>query len=474
MKTSLGSSPQRHPSLAPPSTIRPSLGSPIRAKQIASVRRRLDFSEVPQQTVEFSPPKVNAYLEEEVGVENIAPQMDDHEQTFQAQDADESIHMLNGADGIPQVMDDTPNAKTVMVSNNNTPLPTTARRKAKTKSTAKRRASNQSSIQSTPGTAESLKRKRGRPAKPKAASKLAVVEPVPEPTPESFLDEEAALPTPEDSLPPFDESVIDPSLLDIQDDTMAGAMPPDESEPSISIEVDEPIAMPPPPKPMAKKSKMNVHIDYVESASEDERPSKRARKGPVALAAQKKGASKARNSSNAPKARDPNARKAPPKRKAAKEIPDDDSDEESVREGGARAPSVNPRTVRGVSKPRSLQILRQGTPMEEAGATKTRSGRQSVQPLAWWCGERVNRDFDGTIKDVIRAETVERSPRVTKNNGSRKAKRRALDDIEEEDEAEELEPWEADGGILTGLVRGWDAEYNMTMEDEDVEMGMEQ
>lgn len=123
------------------------------------------------------------------------------------------------------------------------------------------------------------------------------------------------------------------------------------------------------------------------------------------------------------------------------------------------------------TEPRSLQILRQGTPAQE-GSRTTRAGRASVAPLAWWAGERAERDYDGTIKSIVRAESVE--PEKRARAASRRPttrKKRAISVIEEEEEEEDIEDWELDPGRIVGITRLWDPEQGVAIEDPENEIG---
>lgn len=430
IKTNLNSSPQRHPSLVPQSSARRSLGSPIRAKSVASVRRRLDFNDdVPRPSIEISPRKfrISSGSDEEnrppevvdIEVSPVQEPLDEQksqvngyaEDTYLPVIEDDSVQILHGGD----VTEAAVNGETELPEHPVESTPANAA-KAKGKSTI--------FIDSTPATSESVKSKRGGH---------------PENAPQTQGVEQTT----------HDDSYVDPALLSISDDTMAGALPPDDDS-------EIPIVL----SPRSKKTKLNVLRDESEEP-EEARPAKRARSSSVQRQPPKRkpGPKGKKNTAKAPKERDANARPAARQRSATKELLDDEG-------------NPKPRGARAGSKPRSLQILRQGTPLEEDSTTKTRSGRMSIQPVAWWCGERVNRDWDGSIKDIIRAESHNLTPKP-KRKGGRKPKRKVLEDIEEEQEEEEdLEDWEEEGGILTGLVRAWDSEYNMTIEDDDVEMGM--
>ncbi|QSZ34113.1 hypothetical protein DSL72_005701 [Monilinia vaccinii-corymbosi] len=134
----------------------------------------------------------------------------------------------------------------------------------------------------------------------------------------------------------------------------------------------------------------------------------------------------------------------------------------------------SPQVHRGPPIPRNngLYILRRETVLSGAGMQRTRSGRNSIKPLAWWKNERVEYDDDETvpdgthgakillpsIKEVIRADEVEqqkhsksRSSKPTKS----KSKKRAREEVEDDSETEE---WESQPGRIEGSVRTWDPE----------------
>ena len=200
-----------------------------------------------------------------------------------------------------------------------------------------------------------------------------------------------------------------------------------------------------------KKSKIAVLEDVNGDESvEEERPTKRAKNTSVSETP-RVGPSK--RTKPPPSQRDPNAKVT------------------SARKGKeVQAASVEPETAHrnnGRPKPRSLQIMRNGTPADDSGSRITRSGRTSVKPLAYWRNERIvyGEDAAGTkeryllptIKEVIRTEEVEppRPKKATRGKSKAAARKRALADVEEEDE--ELEPWEMEEGILRGVVRTWNS-----------------
>ncbi|KAL9081381.1 MAG: hypothetical protein Q9157_000100 [Trypethelium eluteriae] len=158
--------------------------------------------------------------------------------------------------------------------------------------------------------------------------------------------------------------------------------------------------------------------------------------------------------------------------------------------GTSRAGSSVPSTAAGFKRPgaRSLTLLRQGTPTEDDGARMTRSGRTSVKPFKWWLNEGYEY-HRGQVTGVTRAEEVEieetrrkergdrrRRPRLESveeeagggSRGQRGTGRRAGKEVKEEDD---LEEWEESGGILTGMVRGYDNFLELGIREE-VQTGM--
>lgn len=145
----------------------------------------------------------------------------------------------------------------------------------------------------------------------------------------------------------------------------------------------------------------------------------------------------------------------------------------------------SPAIQRGPPMPRNnrgLIILRRETPMDSNGFKQTRSGRNSVRPVAYWKNERIeysedeNEYYNGgkfllpKIKGVIRADEVEESrPKKSYHkSGKGKGKKRAAVEESEDDEAD-MEPWETNPGRLLGDIRVWDPEDQTGMHAEEVE-----
>jgi len=119
---------------------------------------------------------------------------------------------------------------------------------------------------------------------------------------------------------------------------------------------------------------------------------------------------------------------------------------------------------------------------EEIVPTLLRSGRTSVKPLAYWRGERalytptkkIGKDYiPGGFQGVEPGrEIIERA--VSRGHAKRGKRKRAIEDINEEDEDEGEEPWETEGerpGVLEAAVLAWDVEEQKGTEEEYEEIG---
>lgn len=206
----------------------------------------------------------------------------------------------------------------------------------------------------------------------------------------------------------------------------------------------------PPKKPRgrpARNSRLAVLRDEP-SIVENERPGKRARDSSTAPDESKE---RKRTTKPPPSQRDPNAIITSSQRLTKK----------------LKVPSLPPPSPQKPGQPQSLQRLRQGTPMDDEGTSRTRSGRHSIKPVAWWRGERVDHDYEGGIQTIIRAEDV--TPPKRNKKGGRRPKRRM--DMIEEEEDEEMKGWEEDPGFLSGPVRTWDPSIGTGVEAADDEQG---
>jgi len=132
----------------------------------------------------------------------------------------------------------------------------------------------------------------------------------------------------------------------------------------------------------------------------------------------------------------------------------------------------SPEVRRGPPLPRNnrgLIILRRETPSDAIGFQTTRSGRNSIKPVAYWKNERVeffgDEAEDGAngkiilprIKEVVRADEPEVYRRAKSYSKPSKGKKRPPPQPESEDE-DEVEPWEIEPGRIVADVREWDPE----------------
>ncbi|KAL2133447.1 hypothetical protein VTI74DRAFT_2333 [Chaetomium olivicolor] len=159
--------------------------------------------------------------------------------------------------------------------------------------------------------------------------------------------------------------------------------------------------------------------------------------------------------------------------------------------GRKRKPSPDPGDVSQVSiarrpplpKSRGLLINRREAPGDASSSMfRTRSGRTSMKPLAYWRNERVEFDKDEaedafrgrthkgrivlpSVKEVVRVDEPQpeirqkrRGGGSKKASGGRRGKRRRSDFHEEDDDGP-AEVWELDPGTVTGEVVVWQPEY---------------
>jgi centromere protein C len=197
-------------------------------------------------------------------------------------------------------------------------------------------------------------------------------------------------------------------------------------------------------------------LEEQQQHQEGERPAKRTRRSlDTSEASKTKGGKPKKASAAAPAAANPT--KAKPTGRKPKLPTISEADSPQVQRG----PPM-PRTNRG------LVILRRETPMEGNGFKQTRSGRNSIKPLAYWKNERVeysedeNEDQFGKflmprIKEVVRADEVEEPKRHKSKSKSSKSKKHRPEP-ESEDEEDEVEPWETEPGRIYGEIRNWDPE----------------
>ncbi|TVY82382.1 Inner kinetochore subunit [Lachnellula suecica] len=145
----------------------------------------------------------------------------------------------------------------------------------------------------------------------------------------------------------------------------------------------------------------------------------------------------------------------------------------------------SPEVKRGPPLPRNnrgLVILRRETPAEGIGFKQTRSGRNSIKPVAYWRNERVeyseDENEDGRqkfllprIKEVVRTDEVDDRKPTRRGRTAKPTKGKKRAEPESEDE-ENAEPWETEPGRILGEVRLWDPEdpvgQNTDLRDEEL------
>ena len=142
---------------------------------------------------------------------------------------------------------------------------------------------------------------------------------------------------------------------------------------------------------------------------------------------------------------------------------------------------------------KSLYVLRRETPLED-GVQRTRSGRLTIKPLAYWKNEGIEYDFgDGSgaglqdgdrfpmnsIKEIIRQEEKFTTPKARgrgrKPTGKTNAKGKARQEDTEfeaeevgadDDEDPDADDWELNSGTLRAPVGVWDPELQMCPDEE--------
>ncbi|KAE9372219.1 hypothetical protein N431DRAFT_408303 [Stipitochalara longipes BDJ] len=212
------------------------------------------------------------------------------------------------------------------------------------------------------------------------------------------------------------------------------------------------------PQPVKNKGgrpKKSAPPEEEPAEQQEERPAKRTRRSDASEAAGTKAGKPKKTPATAPATA--KVAKAKPTGRKPKLAPISEADSPEVQRG----PPM-PRNNRG------LVILRRETPMEGTGFKQTRSGRNSIKPLAYWKNEHI--EFDGDefedghgkfltrgIKEVVRADEIEEPKRQRSKSKPSKSKKRRPEP-ESEDEEDEIEPWETEPGRIYGEIRNWDPE----------------
>ncbi|KAK5661041.1 hypothetical protein OQA88_12420 [Cercophora sp. LCS_1] len=232
-------------------------------------------------------------------------------------------------------------------------------------------------------------------------------------------------------------------------------------------------ATPSPPNPRGRKRRSPEPEEPADHEEPPARQTKRPRASPASVPAPK------------PKGR-------PPKNKAV-----GPSKPEPKKRGRKRKSSEGDISIvaipRGppLPKSRGLLINRREVPGDSDSMVRTRSGRTSFKPLAFWRNERVDYDVDEEadafaprtqphrfvlhkIKEVVRVDEPEAPPKkhASKRTG-KPGRRRAYDD---DDDLGPAEPWETNPGLVDGKVVAWhpDHELNPPGLDEEVDVEVRQ
>jgi centromere protein C len=98
--------------------------------------------------------------------------------------------------------------------------------------------------------------------------------------------------------------------------------------------------------------------------------------------------------------------------------------------------------------------------------------------LDYWLGERAELSRDGSIVGVVRAENVEvpapARSHETRSAGPGRRQVAAQVSVSEggEAEEEEMEDWEAEGGVIRGFVRAWDGDLGTAVENDEREQDL--
>lgn len=207
-----------------------------------------------------------------------------------------------------------------------------------------------------------------------------------------------------------------------------------------------------------------------EEPEEDARPKKKTRRSlnvPEAEAVKPKNlGGRPKKAASGPVTKLPKV-KAPPRKPKLAAIPGSDS----------------PQIQRGPPMPRNnrgLFILRRETPAAGSGFQQTRSGRNSIKPLAFWKNERIEYSEDenedghdkfvmSRIKEVVRAEEIDQPRRKAYRSKSKAPKSKRQTEEPESEEDDEADAWEMEPGRIFGEVRSWDPEDPSGSQAEEIQ-----
>ncbi|CAJ0545680.1 Ff.00g091530.m01.CDS01 [Fusarium sp. VM40] len=422
IKTTLMSSPRRHPNLSSPTR------APLPTERDATVTRKIDFGAKLPGRGKAPANGINGASHEEDDADETedAPEPDD--------DVEDDMDLLNESMKLVEGMGGNSSEPESEAESEPAPASTPKVTKASAKASAKA---------STEQAKMDPKKPRGRPPKAKPVEKPVEEEPVEEQAEEPEEEEEPAKHRP--GRKP--KTVAQPKETKNSNSRKRPA--PEEPE-----EVEEPDNEATEPEPEPE-----------EEEEEPPRQTKRPRTDPPKLSKPNKSAPSKALPTAEPKARGRPGRK--PKAQGAGDAGDD------VGETSFAALQRGP----PLPKKRGLVSVR-----HDADEVKTtRSGRHSYRPLSWWAGDKVVqeeeefKDVSGrdrfvlsTIKEVIRAPQEEVRAKPTKARGRAKAKSKPVRQVEEV----EPEEWEINPGVVNGEVILWEPEHdkNPPGDEEPVEV----
>ncbi|KAF2878435.1 kinetochore CENP-C fungal-like protein [Massariosphaeria phaeospora] len=109
-----------------------------------------------------------------------------------------------------------------------------------------------------------------------------------------------------------------------------------------------------------------------------------------------------------------------------------------------------------------LSIYRELEP--DIAAPVGRTGRHRVAPIDFWKNERAAYDNKNSLQKIVKNENQEPPPKKYTNSRKAKGRKRALGQIDEEEEPE-LEQWEVEDGVVLGTYRDFDPQSEVISSD---------
>ncbi|KAF5678889.1 centromere associated protein [Fusarium heterosporum] len=417
IKTTLMSSPRRHPNVSSPTR------APFASERDATVTRKIDFGvKLPGQG-KGATNGVNGDVHEEEDEEEDADETEDAPEPDD--DVEDDMDLLNESMKLVEGMGG--NSSEPETEPEPAPAPATKVAKAP----AKNSSAQPEADPKKPG-------RRGRPPKAK---------PVEEPVQEDPIEEELEEPQEE-------EEPVKPR---------PGRKPKSAAQPKESKATNS-RKRPAPEEPEDTEEPDNEATEP-EPEEEEPRQTKRPRTEPSKTSKPNRPAPPKPIPAAEPKSRGRPGRK--PKVQVAGDAGDDVGDTSFAA------------LQRGPPLPKKRGLVSVRHDPEEVKTT--RSGRHSFKPLSWWAGDKVVqeeeefKDVSGrdrfvlsTIKEVIRAPQEEVRAKPSKGRGRAKAKSKPVRQVE----TVEPEEWEINPGVINGEVILWEPEHerNPPGDEEPVEV----